>query len=408
MKAEQFYGDLLGLTPEWEVTSVDTNLADMEVHIHVQYTKRKAKCPETGQQCSIYDHRSDRAWRHLNTMQFKTYIHCRVPRVKNQEGKVVTIEVPWADKTERFTYLFEGIVIQTLEATKNQTATAKLVDTSFDVVNRIMHRSVKRGLQRRHIRDDLSQIAIDEKSFKRGHQYVTIVFDSEASAVLDLARGRTQKDTEYLLESTFNQSQLEKMEVVSMDMWKAYINAVSRKMPQAKIAHDKFHLVKYLTDMIDKVRRKEVKEQELLRKSRWTLLKNYQNHTEKQRLQWEAILNTNLETAKAWRVRETFKDIYDTALNGTAKLWSMLLKWINMSGKIQNPIIQKVVTTFYDHLPGILNAIKTKATNAIAEKLNGKIQELKSVGKGYRRYENFRSAILFFNGKLDLYPQQIQ
>lgn len=408
MKAEEFYSDLLGLTPEWQVTSVNTNLSDMEVSIHVQYTKSKAKCPETNEWCTIYDHREERTWRHLDTMQFRTYIHCRVPRVKTRTGKTVTIEVPWADKSERYTYLFEGVVIQTLEATKNQTKTAKLVGTSFDIVNRIMHRSVKRGMQRRQEREGLSQIAIDEKSFKRGHQYVTIVFDSEAGAVLDLTKGRTQKATEGLLETTLSQRQIENMEVVSMDMWKPYMNAVSKKLPKAKIAHDKFHLVQYLTDMIDKVRRKEVKEQVLLKKARWAMLKNYQNHTEKQRLRWEAIFNTNLETAKAWRVRETFKDIYNAGLKGTAELWSMLLKWINKSRKIQNEVIQKVVNTFYDHLPGILNAIQTKATNAIAEKLNGKIQELKSVGKGYRRYENFRSAILFFNGKLNLYPQQIQ
>ena len=58
--------------------------------------------------------------RHLDTMQFKTFINCKVPRVKSSQG-VKTIEVPWADSFERHTYLFERLAIDLLKATKNQT-----------------------------------------------------------------------------------------------------------------------------------------------------------------------------------------------------------------------------------------------------------------------------------------------
>lgn len=59
---------------------------------------------------------------------------------------------------------------------------------------------------------------------------------------------------------------------------------------------------------------------------------------------------------------------------------------------------------FNNHVVEVVNALITNLTNAMAERLNGKIQELKTVGRGYGTFSNFRSAILFLNGRLDLYP----
>lgn len=61
---------------------------------------------------------------------------------------------------------------------------------------------------------------------------------------------------------------------------------------------------------------------------------------------------------------------------------------------------------FISHARGVVNALISGINNAMAERLNGKIQEIKVSGRGYRRFENFRSAILFFHGGLDLYPRK--
>ena len=70
--------------------------------------------------------------------------------------------------------------------------------------------------------------------------------------------------------------------------------------------------------------------------------------------------------------------------------------------------ITEVVKMFDRHQKGIINAIQTGANNARAERLNGAIQELKTRGRGYRRTESFRIAILFFNGNLNLFLQYSQ
>ena len=78
-----------------------------EVDIFIEYINTKAIDPSTGEECGLYDHREERTWRHLDTMQYKTYIKCMIPRVKNSFGKVSTIEVPWSDKLDRVSYLLE-------------------------------------------------------------------------------------------------------------------------------------------------------------------------------------------------------------------------------------------------------------------------------------------------------------
>lgn len=73
---------------------------------------------------------------------------------------------------------------------------------------------------------------------------------------------------------------------VSMDMWQAFITVVETELPNAEIVHDKFHLIQYLNEAIDKVRRGEVKTQKELKNSRYVLLKNEENLTEKQRIKF--------------------------------------------------------------------------------------------------------------------------
>ena len=80
------------------------------------------------------------------------------------------------------------------------------------------------------------------------------------------------------------------------------------------------------------------------------------------------------------------------------------MQWVSNALQSNIKEITKVIETFKNHISGIINAMVKTFSNAMAERLNGKIQEVKAIAKGYRTFENFRSAILFFNGGLYLYP----
>ena len=402
MFSEQFFDLVLNFGDEWKVTKVGLNIKTEEVDVFIEYIEDKAEDPETFELCRLYDHAPTRRWRHLDTMQYKTYINCNVPRVINKDGKVKLIKVPWAGSYERHSYLFERLAIDILLSTKNQTKTAKLLRCGFNVINRIIQVSVERGLLARPKDHVFEHISLDEKSYKKGHKYITALSDPIAGVIIDVCEDRDIASCERLLRKIFNKQNIDKVKTVSMDMWKAYIHVVKKVLPKSKIIHDRFHLVKYLNEAIDKVRKREVKIHEDLKESRYVFLKNPENLTEKQRIKFEEISKANYEVSKAWRVKENFRDIFGCQTISEAT--NLIFQWLidSMNTKIKEII--KIVDMFKNHLQGIIYAMVKSFSNAMAERLNGKIQEVKTCGRGYRRFENFRNAILFFHGGLNLYP----
>lgn len=402
MFTENFFTKILDLEDGWVVKSVDTNFSKEEIVIQIDCLLEQLEDPQSGELCKIYDHAPARKWRHLDTMQYKTYIKCELPRIITSEGKVKTIQPNWASGYERHTFLFEHAVIDLLKASKNQTKTAQLMRCGFNVVNRIMHLSTQRGMARRNYTDLVfDQVSLDEKSFKKGHNYITVLSHPPSGCVLDVEEDRTKEACKSLFSRVFTETQLSQVTAVSMDMWPAYIISAEEFLPNASISHDRFHLIMYLNKAIDQVRRREVKQHEELKNTRYALLKNPENHTEKQRIKFEAIAGTNYEVSKAWQVRENFKDLFSC---GKLYAWTLYNKWTADSKRRKIKEIDKVIETFNNHISGVVNALIMNLSNAMAERLNGKIQELKTVGKGYRTFANFRSAILFFHGGLDLYP----
>ena len=402
MFTENLFTKILNLEDGWIVESVDTDFSKEEIYIQVACLLKELEDGQSGEICKVYDHAPARSCRHLDTMQYKTYIRCRLPRIITSSGKVKTVQPNWASGYERHTFLFEHAVIDLLKASKNQTKTAQLMRCGFNIVNRIMHLSTERGMARRNYSEVIFEhVSIDEKSFKKGHHYITVLSHPSSGCVLDVEEDRTKESCKKLFNKSLTAEQLEKVGAISMDMWKAYITTAQEILPNASIVHDRFHLVNYLNEAIDKVRRREVKHHQELKNTRYTMLKNPENLTEKQRIHFESISAANYEVSKAWQVRENFKELFSS---GKLFAWQLFNRWAVDATKRKIKEIDKVVTMFNNHISGVVNALINNLSNAMAERLNGKIQELKTVGRGYRTFINFRSAILFFHGGLDLYP----
>lgn len=289
-----------------------------------------------------------------------------------------------------------------MQATKSQSKTADLLRISFSQVHRIMRRSVETGLLRRDPDERYYYLSIDEKAILKGHKYITVLSDEQSGIVLDVIEGRTEESVEELCQTALNEHQRADVKTVCSDMWKPYIKGIKEWFPNALNCHDPFHCVGYLNKAVDKVRKREVKKHEDLRKTKWIFLKDQASFTDEQYFKFQSIQNANYEVSRAWLIKENFRDILkrNTPENALT-LFSMWKKHAKDS-KIKE--IDEVVEMFERHEKGIINAIKTGANNARAERLNGAIQEIKSIGRGYRCAENIRTAILFFHGNLELFP----
>ncbi len=323
------------------------------------------------------------------------------------------MQVPWAGGSSRFTVLFEALVIDWLKEAP-VAAVARRVRMTWDEVAGIMDRAVARGLARRTV--ELPEaLAVDETSFKKRHECVTIVHDPRGveKRVLHVADGRGKDALKGFL-SGFSEEDRGRVKVVAMDMHEPYIKAVAEALPngESKVAFDKFHVAGHLGDAVNKVRREEherlqaVGDQRLKGTRFWWLYNPERSMSEKQWLSFESLRCSTLKTARAWSIKEAAMEVWDHAPRND--LESQWLKWYGWAIRSQLEPVKVVARMVKRHLGGIVLAAKEAITNASAEGLNSVVQMLKHVAHEYRNRERFRNAIYFHLGGLDLYPHAIE
>jgi len=408
MKDTQLYSQILGIQKPWKVTSVNVSLVDDEVEVQVQHGGGKLKCPKCGQVCPGYDRRS-RRWRHLDTCQLKTLLIADVPRVECKEHGVVTVEVPWAEPGSGFTALFEALVIDWLK-TAAVSAVAERLRLSWNAVDGIMQRAVRRGLSRRKALQP-KRLSVDETAYRKGHDYITVVTDQESGTVLHVAEDRLTTSLGSFYEQ-LDEDQLNGIEVVCMDMWPAYIKATREAIKGAdlKIAFDRFHVAQYLGKGVDQVRRDEHRQllkdgDQQLKGSKYQWLRNPTNMDWHQRRAFTSLRQSSLKTARAWAMKEFAANLWHYEHRTWAlKGWKRLLNWMVRSRLAP---MKKVAATLKNHLWGIINAVVLKADNSHAESINSRIKTVKTRARGFRNKRRFRDAIYFHLGGLELYPAGI-
>jgi len=189
MQDRHLYAQILGIESPWKVEAVELDREEHSVRVFVTWASSRLECPECGVRCPRHDTRR-RSWRHLDTCQFRTVLEAEIPRTRCEEHGVRQVRVPWSEPNSRFTALFEALVIDWL-GEASISAVANQLGLSWDEVDGIMDRAVKRGLQRRERRRP-TRIGVDETSFQKRHEYVTSVFDLDEGNVLYVADERTR------------------------------------------------------------------------------------------------------------------------------------------------------------------------------------------------------------------------
>ena len=169
MRDVELYQQLLGLVAPWTVGRVELSVEGERVDIWAEHAPEvRWPCPECATLLSVYDHAEERAWRHLDSCQFKTYLHARVPRVKCPTHGARQVKLPWAEAHSRFTLLFERLAIDVLKEASVRGA-IRILRISWDEAWHLMQRAVKRGLQAKG-KCVPARLGVDEKALSKGAQ----------------------------------------------------------------------------------------------------------------------------------------------------------------------------------------------------------------------------------------------
>jgi transposase len=405
MRDFELYQAVLGLQAPWTVVNVELDVMGQQVTVTVAAGPGPYPCPECRVPAPGYD-RKRRRWRHLDTCQFTTWLQADVPRVSCPTHGVKQIAVPWAEPGSQFTAWFERLAIDVLRECSVKGA-AGLLRISWDEAWGIKERAVARGLRRRP-QEVVAHLGVDEKAIAKRHRYLTVVADLERSRVLYLAEDRTQESLDAFW-ATLTPVQRDGIEVIAMDMWAPYIQSTRTHLQRAeeKIVFDKFHVAKHLQEAVDRVRRTEHRELKQIGDGRLTgtkylWLMRPQDMTAEQQATFRTLQRRDLKVARAWTLKERFRQFWDYAYQGAAR--NFFARWFWRATHSRLRPMAAAAHLIRRHLPNVLTYLTHRVTNAGLEAVNATIQWVKKTARGFRNVEHFKTAIYFHCGGLDLDP----
>jgi transposase len=327
----------------------------------------------------------------------KTSVVLPIPRVACRScGLVRQVEVPFAEPRRSYTKSFERYV---LELSRSMTIldVARHLDVGWDTVKDIP----KRDLSRRYAKPKLKHlraIAIDEIAVAKGHRYLTVVMDLEGGAVVFVGDGKGADALKPFWKRLRPSGA--KIEAVAMDMSAAYRQAVTAHLPKAKIVFDHFHVVKLFNEKLSNLRRAlyneatEVQHKEVLKGTRWLLLKNAEDldeeKDEKQRL--KVALSLNEPLAMAYSMKEDLRRFWQQP--GKSFATTFLDGWIRRAEASGIKALQQMAKTLAAHRSGLLAYYDVMISSGPMEGTNNKIKTMKRQAYGFRDLEFFKLKIL--------------
>jgi transposase len=403
---------LTGITHPWKFIGESLDDEKMECVLELTYDGKSAPCPECGAICPFHDRSAPQRWQHLSMCLYKTFVICRLPRTKCEKHGVKTISPEWAAPRGSFTLAFESMVIQWLLVSKKQEGVARMMGISDDSVRTIMRSAVDRGLL---VRPEPSpeHLGTDEKTYGKGHKYMTVFSDGDTGTVIDVIDGRESETVRKSLQQIIKPKALKLVKICSLDMSKGFFKALRAACPNAKLCFDRFHVSQHMCKAIGNARRQGVRElgaagdEEGVKALKGTLnalRRNPETRSAKDDEKFEAAMAASTTVATVWQHGEVLRQFWDKVSNKRAK--GFLRKWVDSATGSDIACLRRVGRMVDSHFQGILDAKIEDKTNAIAESLNSKIQEIRTIARGFKSFDRYRFNTLFYCGGLQLLPQE--
>ena len=350
---------------------------------------------------SGYDHK-DRCVRHLDVLGMRTLVHFQQRRFDCEVcSKAFTECLEWVDSKRRQTRAFEDYIYKRVVKTPRKHVALQeglSESTVLDIFKRKAQKAVREPLL-----DKIRVLGIDEITLRKGHkQYALVISDIQRRRVIAVLPNRKKKTLEKWFDS-LGEADRRSIKVVSMDMWSAYRQAVREKLSHAQIVADRFHVMKQLNHQIDLLRRclqKKADETlyQLLKGSRWLLLKNRNKLTEEEEAKLQLILDASDELRTIYLLKEEFRTICDKIKDKT-QAQRFLKAWILKALATESCYLSRFVNTLRNWWHEFLNYFDDRVTQGFVEGINRAIRGIINRAFGFRNFDNFRLQVLVECGK---------
>jgi transposase len=356
-------------------------------------------------QAPSYDRLPERRFVYVPLWQIAVTFVYAMRRVNCPSCGVKVEQVPWCDGKNQLTTTYRWFLASWAKRLSWK-GVAEAFGTTWQNVFRSVKHAVSWGLAHRDLAG-IESIGVDEVAWQKGHKYLTLVYqiDSGRKRLLWMGKDRTAK-TLLQFFRMLGKERSGKIKFICSDMWKAYLKVIAKKANQAVHVLDRFHIMQKMNKAIDEVRAGEARQmkadgyEEILKHSRWCLLKRRENLTDKQTVKLAELLKYNLRSVRAHLLREDFQRFWEYVSPGWAG--KFLDQWCTRTMRSKLEPMKKVARTLRNHRELILNWFAAKGTISagIVEGFNNKVKLTTRKSYGFRTYEAIETALYHNLGAL--------
>lgn len=390
---------------------VGHELTDEGLVLDVTMTHRRGRCSGCFHRVRrVHDRNLRRTWRHLDFGGMRVTLRGALRRLSCPDCGVRTELVPWAAPGSAFTYRFEEQVAY-LAQHASRTVVADTLGIAWRTVGTVIERVLAR-LGPRDLLAGLRRIGVDELSYRKHHEYLTIVVDHDSGRIV-WARPGKNADTLKAFFDELGPERCAQLENVSIDMSQAYIEAVRAKAPNAEIVFDRFHVQRLAHDALDQVRRAEVASEgvrtprgQALKRTRWVLQKNPWNLSTVESARLSFLQRANKALYRAYLLKESLAAVLDRRQVNVAR--NKLLEWCRWAARARLAPFARVARTIRSHLDGIVAYVRTGLSNGRVEGLNGKARTITRRAYGFHRAESLIAMLFLCCSGIALTPVRVR
>ncbi len=353
MNSETLFSMALGLKTPWQVKDVTFStdeLASSELHLHIGFVPDSRFLDDANNLCPVHD-TVERQWQHLSFFEHTCYLHCAVPRITTTDGKVRTVDVPWARPGSGFTLLFEALALALIERKMPVNRVTEILKVNPQRIWTIFNHWISKS---RAVDDPgtLTKLGIEETSTKKGHHYITLAVDLDEARVIHITEGKG-KATLHSIQQHLENKGVDKEQVkqISMDLSPSFIAVAAESFPVAQITFDRFHVVKLLNEAMNQVRIAERKEHDALKGHKYTFMRNRENLSDKQEKPLLEMIKLYPTLGEAYRLKLLFNNLWELPDKQAAD--AVLRQWCVEVETAKIPAFLKFANTVRAHCRGL-------------------------------------------------------
>jgi transposase len=352
-----------------------------------------------------YDRLPERSFQFVPLWGLAVFLVYRMRRVACPRCGITVERVPWAKGKSQQTHAFAWFLTFWAKLLSWQEV-ARVFGTNWHGVFTAVESAVEWGLARRQL-TGLSASGVDEVQWQKGHKYLTLVYQIEEGCkrLLYVGLDRTAESLRGFFD-TVAEEVVAGLRYVCSDMWQPYLEVFAAQVPQALHVLDRYHIMANLNKAIDEIRRQEAKRsaregyEQVLKHSRWCLLKRPENLTAQQTVKLQELLKYNLRSVRAYLHKEDFQRFWEYR----SPFWAgqFLDEWCRRVMRSRLEPLKKVARSLRTHSQLILNWFRARGTVSagMVEGMNYNVKLTMKKAYGFKTFRAVEVALYHRLGNL--------